>query len=190
MLRVNAKERPSAEALLRSADFSAKLQLDEITHFVHKNNDVDMMETIKVPGNLRQLNCALPKPCYPDVRPNSPSAWIMADQRGRQRPPPIPEERENAPMPKDDCSVGSHVSNASKHGDHHSRRPLQAANHENIPRHENAADMKPKYNAPLEPIPSGYPYAKIGRPTPLVPVAPNVNKPAGNPGRVQPHRMW
>ncbi len=195
MLRVNAKERPSADALLRSADFAAKLQLDEITHFVHRNNEVDLMETIKVPGNLRQLNCALPKPCYPDVRPNSPSAWIMADQRGRQRPPPIPAEcraDETASVAtKDDCSVGTHASNVSKASEHYSRRPLQAAAHENIPRGENAGDaMKPKYNVPLEPIPSGYPYAKVGRPTPLVPVAPNVNKPAGNPGRVQPHRMW
>jgi hypothetical protein len=40
------------------------------------------METIKVPmgNNLRKLGTVLPKPCYPDVRPNSPSSWTVAEQ--------------------------------------------------------------------------------------------------------------
>jgi serine/threonine protein kinase len=82
MLRLNPRERPSADALLNSAELAPKLQLDEIsTSFAPKNGAApDLMETIKVPQNLRRLNVALPKPCYPDMRPNSPSAWTVAEQ--------------------------------------------------------------------------------------------------------------
>ena len=209
MLRVNPKERLSADAFLRSADFSPKLVLDEISHFVPKQEACDLMETIKVPGNLRQLNCALPKPCYPDVRPNSPSAWICADQKqNRARPPPIPEE--HIPVSgRDDSSVSSH-SSAVSNKSNYSKASIQS-NQENIPSNrmpmpDNLGLMKPKYHPNLAPIPSdapnsngaagagaAYPYSKIGRPTPLMPVvptAPNMAKPAGNPARVQAHRMW
>lgn len=36
-------------------------------------------------NNLRRLGGVLPKPCYPDVRPNSPSSWTVAEQE-KQRP--------------------------------------------------------------------------------------------------------
>ena len=84
---------------------SAKLQLDEVVSSVSSQQPssarelmaqahMELMETIKVPQNLRKLNCALPKPCYPDVRPNSPSAWTVAEQsnqiKKRPMPPPPP----------------------------------------------------------------------------------------------------
>lgn len=86
MLNTNPRNRLSAAAMLNSPDLRAKLQLDEIaTSFGHRHlsgQAGDLMETIKVPmgNNLRKLGTVLPKPCYPDVRPNSPSSWTVAEQ--------------------------------------------------------------------------------------------------------------
>ena len=85
MLSVNPKSRLSAAAILSSPDLRTKLQLDEIaTSFGHRypSGQADLMKTIKVPmgNNLRKLGTVLPKPCYPDVRPNSPSSWTVAEQ--------------------------------------------------------------------------------------------------------------
>lgn len=99
MLKVNAKERPTADALLKSTDLASKLQFDDGHPLAAIRQDVvtNLMETIKVPPNLRHLNNALPKPCYPDVRPNSPSAWIVNDQNMR---PPIPPPKPPALLEK------------------------------------------------------------------------------------------
>jgi hypothetical protein len=82
MLRVNAASRPSAAALLSSEEVSAKLYLDDLSVEVarsdHGSQRRKLMETIKVPHNLKSLG--LPKACYPDVRPNSPGAWTAVDQ--------------------------------------------------------------------------------------------------------------
>lgn len=86
MLSTNPRSRLSAAAMLNSPDLRAKLQLDEIaTSFGHRHPSgqaEDLMETIKVPmgNNLWKLGTLLPKPCYPDVRPNSPSSWTVAEQ--------------------------------------------------------------------------------------------------------------
>lgn len=103
LLRVNPRERPSAEALLRSGDLASKLQLDElaVAFAQQRSRDSDhtkLMETIKVPQQLAKLGAGLPKPCYPDVRPNSPTSWTMAEQmqqHQQQHPhpplrPPVP----------------------------------------------------------------------------------------------------
>lgn len=82
----------SATVILASSDLQAKLQLDEIaTSFGQRQpsepREKNLIETIKVPlgNNLRQLGNVLPKPCYPDVRPNSPSSWTVAEQDKQQR---------------------------------------------------------------------------------------------------------
>ena len=86
MLSTNPRNRLSATAMLSSPDLRTKLQLDEIvTSFGHRilsEQTENLMETIKVPlgNNLRKLGTVLPKPCYPDVRPNSPSSWTVAEQ--------------------------------------------------------------------------------------------------------------
>lgn len=113
MLKLNPRERPSAESLLRSPDLASKLQYDEVaTSFAleeqAREQRLKLMETIKVPQNLRKLGSALPKPCYPDVRPNSPSAWTVEEQ-GKQKkrenrapvppPPPPVSEAENVAPP-------------------------------------------------------------------------------------------
>lgn len=116
MLKLSPRERPSAEALLKSPDLASKLQYDDegliftlvfssilsysFTHlgvtFAKQENNIReakmrLMETIKVPQNLRKLSDALPKPCYPDVRPNSPTAWTVAEQdKQAKAKPPMP----------------------------------------------------------------------------------------------------
>ena len=97
MLSLNPRNRSSASAMLISPELQAKLQLDEIaTSFGQRQQSEqvkDLMETIKVPlgNNLRRLGTVLPKPCYPDVRPNSPSSWTVAEQEKQRvqvaRPP-------------------------------------------------------------------------------------------------------
>ena len=85
MLRLAPSERPSAAALLQSADLQAKLQLDEVPTVVPVTK-APLMDTIKVPLNgVRRLAPNLPKPCYPDARPNSPSAWTVAEQQQQQQ---------------------------------------------------------------------------------------------------------
>lgn len=94
MLKVNAKERPSASALLQSVDIVSRLQLDETPsafNNVVKEQISNVMETIKVPGNLRNLNCALPKPCYPDLKQQIPSS-IHAPVENVNSKPPLPPQ--------------------------------------------------------------------------------------------------
>jgi hypothetical protein len=48
---------------------------------------IEMLDTIKVPNRLSAVNLqsALPKPCYPDERPNSPRAWpVLAEDREKR----------------------------------------------------------------------------------------------------------
>lgn len=112
MLRLNTRERPTASALLRCPEIAAKLFLDEAACAAIPRsvfNAPSMMETIKVPQNLQRLQGALPKPCYPDVRPNSPEAWVVAEQRNKailivdrdseNVPPPEPNTRISRPVP-------------------------------------------------------------------------------------------
>jgi serine/threonine protein kinase len=112
MLRINARERPSAAKLLTSVDLASKLHLDEPAASAaaaqpsSRDMHMALMETIKVPQNLRKLNAGLPKPCYPDARPNSPKAWTVAEQVHANKKkvgavvPPLPSaDVENVPPP-------------------------------------------------------------------------------------------
>lgn len=104
MLKLNSRERSSASALLKSPDVSVKLHLDEIVGVMQRNNIFNapsMMETIKVPQNLQRLQGALPKPCYPDVRPNSPGAWVVSEQQHQQKV----EKNDNENIPPVDTNI-------------------------------------------------------------------------------------
>jgi serine/threonine protein kinase len=139
MLRVNARERPSAAKLLLHNDLSSKLQLDEVGVSAASNNPreahMKLMETIKVPQNLRKLKQGglLPKPCYPDARPNSPTSWTVAEQVHHNKkvakeaknnanavPPPLPQANadnsENVPPPPAATDIITSASNAVKAG--------------------------------------------------------------------------
>jgi hypothetical protein len=91
MLKLDSRSRPSADMLLKSGDVACMLQLDETsTSFGQaapgpgENQPLSLINTIKVPQHLRKLNSALPKPCYPDVRPNSPTSWTVAEQKAQR----------------------------------------------------------------------------------------------------------
>ena len=118
----------SASAMLSSADLQAKLQLDEIaTSFGQRQPESgkDLIETIKVPlgNNLRRLGNVLPKPCYPDVRPNSPSSWTVAEQEKQQKyviPPvnnymPRPIDTSRDVIRSGDSSTSSTVNSAASY---------------------------------------------------------------------------
>ena len=81
MLKLNPNQRPTANALLNHPDVVKKHHLDgEVVPREPLHAFPGMMATIKVPQNLRKLNQALPKPCYADARPNSPTAWVVTEQ--------------------------------------------------------------------------------------------------------------
>lgn len=94
----------TADALMKLPEIVAKLHLDDtVTSFAEHQQQVTqakqqalaLISTIKVPIHLRKLNSVLPKPCYPDIRPNSPTAWTVAEQKKqakKQAPlPPVPQ---------------------------------------------------------------------------------------------------
>lgn len=98
MLKQNYRERPSATTLLRSSDLASKLQLDEAPPAAPQRDNIfnapSMMATIKVPHNLQRLQNVLPKPCYSDIRPNSPGSWLVSEQNQAQVPaPPKPDQK-------------------------------------------------------------------------------------------------
>lgn len=102
MLKLNPRERPSADEMLRSPDVIRKLHLDGGSAPIAADQPSfpSMMETIKVPQNLKKLGSALPKPCYPDVRPNSPGAWIVSEQEKiSDEPVPVQRPARAAPPP-------------------------------------------------------------------------------------------
>lgn len=189
MLRVNAKERPSAKQLLESADMASKLQYDDVTVFQPSSAREALMETIRVPQNLRKLNCALPKPCYPDMRPNSPTAWTADEQDKKLKirpsvPPPPPAESENVPPEVPETSreaikAPMKVPALSAIAEYYNRRPLAPV----VP----SENKQPVYGYNPNP-----PVAAYKRAVAAPGLAPAPQRAAGYPSRLQQyqHRMW
>jgi hypothetical protein len=111
MLKLDSRSRPSADMLLKCPEVLPMMQLDETsTSFgqaqAGDNQPLSLISTIKVPQHLRKLNSALPKPCYPDVRPNSPTSWTVAEQKAQHESEKIQAnlraaavQRKPAPLP-------------------------------------------------------------------------------------------
>jgi hypothetical protein len=75
LLATKATERPSAKLLLENPSLSKRIQtLNQSTQHIQQD-DVNLLQTIKVPEKLSKLTQNLPKACYPDKRPNSPNSW-------------------------------------------------------------------------------------------------------------------
>lgn len=78
MLSLEAAKRPNAMELLDNPQVEKRKGLvkDLVPEDIN-DQQVDMIETIKAPSraNVKNLQNALPAPCYPDERPNSPRAW-------------------------------------------------------------------------------------------------------------------
>mmetsp|Transcript_2809 Transcript_2809/g.2472 ORF Transcript_2809/g.2472 Transcript_2809/m.2472 type:complete len:446 (-) Transcript_2809:55-1392(-) len=204
MLKVNPKDRPTASGLLQSHELASKLQFDDSINPLaiddsFKNNRAKLMETIRLPVNLKKLNIALPKPCYPDVRPNSPSSWIVADQQQRpvMPPPPPPVSNnlidqlnnvENVPPPinRDEVSKKQALNDLiKKEKDSKPQSDINQKIVSNIPNARLYHPAEPVSNA----IPS-VPYARVKIPV-SVPTAPAGSKPPVNPRyQYHQHRMW
>lgn len=117
MLTLDPRQRCTAESLLNSPEMMSKLHLDMEQETVFaaskaaKDAAMGMLNTIKVPMSLLQLPKALPKPCYPDVRPNSPSAWTAAEQKkAARKPAPLPPVP-TLPLPPVDEAGKDHTKN-------------------------------------------------------------------------------
>ena len=195
MLKQNCRERPSAAALLRSPDLSSKLHLDEAPVVPPRDNVFNapsMMATIKVPHNLQRLQNVLPKPCYPDIRPNSPESWVVSEQNQLPVPPAVPTKPSEAKKATD-----VHKS------DSENVAPIKA----NVPPKQ--PDCKPPVNlaplqenkvkerAPLEDINArirAYRAAQAAAQKPKDIPYPGYQgrhyRRAGQPSRVQNHRIW
>jgi serine/threonine protein kinase len=197
MLRLNTRERPTASALLRCPEVAAKLFLDEAASAAVPRsvfNAPSMMETIKVPQNLQRLQGALPKPCYPDVRPNSPEAWVVADQRSKVI---VERDSENIPPPEQNIRMSKPAPPLEKPpkalapisvppvppvavDDIHAR--IKAYRLAQLQQQQQQMPMKQAGHAPaVAPIPS-VPYDGAYQRKPRIP--------AGVPSKVQNHRIW
>lgn len=98
MLKVSARDRPSAAALLKSDLLAPKLHLDEgassgVSFVSAENNRQQLLQTIMVPQNLRQLNRVLPKPCYPSDKSTAESADAAPPAAPPAPPVPPPAEK-------------------------------------------------------------------------------------------------
>jgi serine/threonine protein kinase len=100
MLKLQPSQRLTALGALQSQDVSSKLHLDHCEDNValeRQLNGLDLMATIKLPQNMKKLGSVLPKACYPDMRPNTPTAWTVSeqmDQQPAQQPPPPQQSAE------------------------------------------------------------------------------------------------
>lgn len=152
-----------------------------------------MMETIKVPQNLRRLNEALPKACYPDVRPNSPGAWVVAEQAQKAKlvaaeakhdaenvPPPDTNVRQKlVPLPEymSKPSVAQLPIPAIPGTNIGTQQPLPmppSYRHQHVP-------QKPAPVPPSEPAIAAVQYSYH---------RPSARAAAGYPARVKSHRIW
>ena len=139
MLKQDPRGRPTAAQMLRSVELSNKLHLDGGNDSIideiskeHLDSFPNLLQTIVVPKNMKKLNAALPKPCYPDSRPNTPSAWTVDDQAKKikrankklsresseseapTKQLPKPDKENVQTQVKDDSSVDSQSSDVSK----------------------------------------------------------------------------
>ena len=184
---------------MNSSDLASKLQFDNvISTYVtvdegRKEIMQKLMETIKVPYNLRQLNHVLPKACYPDVRPYSPSAWTVADQNLRPPLPPAVEklvEIENIPpVLKQPNKLSPYHVNQEDSRSKDSRQPIST--NQDLEKKQHYVSKIPSgiaYPREVNPLLPIAPYSRI----PLIPSIPVAVKQPVNFHRAQyqQHRMW
>lgn len=163
MLRLNPQSRLSADDMLRSPELVPKLYLDgnddesDAILISHRENFPNLLQTIKVPQNLRKLNGALPKPCYPDVRPNTPTSWVLSEQYKKaneenSQPPPPPHHQNHNHRSRDSNHDDDTTSVGTVDQESHSVDPRQEKErrskekqkgHPPIPRAQSQADVPP-----------------------------------------------
>lgn len=192
MLRLTPQSRLSAEDMLRSPEVAPKLHLDGIDDAAdailisHRENFPNLLQTIRVPQNLRKLNGALPKPCYPDVRPNTPEAWILSEQYKKANEVQKSENSEGIrkhdrktreTIPEDDEVTVDRDSHSVDSRDKENERKVRKAPPTHISRVASQGDVKPtahaqvsklhrQASAPPAPAPPDGAPSNRGRPIP------------------------
>lgn len=92
MLTLNPRQRPTAADFLKLKEIKGYLHLDsETAPAQREEKGQNLLKTIAVPRNMRQLGNALPKPCYPDARPDSPTSWTVSEQATNKSDPAVEE---------------------------------------------------------------------------------------------------
>jgi NIMA (never in mitosis gene a)-related kinase len=107
MVRVNARERPSVKQILCSEDVKARKASDWYKEPAAMPRQASqgkqqLMDTIVVPHHIRNLQKELPKPCFPDTRPNSPEVWPV----GAEGPSGAPRDQAVAQKAANDKDRG------------------------------------------------------------------------------------
>ena len=218
MLRLQPQSRPSADVLLRSPEVTPKLHLDSADEHAnevvlnHEANFPQLLQTIRVPQNLKKLNSALPKACYPDARPNTPSAWTVADQykqHKKQNKAKLEEVSEVPPSGLDAASVDvesqSVQSESSVGSKKNSKKSREGGRDGEVRRSHKTSDKECESRVPLKPQPPNREYSKENLAPPRhhrqrgVPTVARSNAPApeynrqraapSNP-RHRPSRLW
>ena len=80
MVRVNARERPSVKQILASEEVTSRKASDwykEPARAADAPKSQGLAATIAVPRQIQNLQRVLPKPCFPDQRPDSPEVWPL-----------------------------------------------------------------------------------------------------------------
>ena len=108
MVRVNARERPSVKQILGSEDVKTRKASDWYKEPAAMPRQASqgkqqLMDTIVVPHHIRNLQKELPKPCFPDTRPNSPEVWPV----GAEGPSGAPRDQAVAQKAANDKDRGS-----------------------------------------------------------------------------------
>lgn len=218
LLRLKPTDRPNAAELLAYPEIVAKLHLDGTHDIVHDEvpSLPDMMATIVVPRNMKKLGNVLPKPCYPDMRPNSPSAWTAAEQGVENKKPTRKAASLVGPSTSIDKENETRQSTKSSKEDHTrvhfkpAQQPVdrraqilqdvQAAQNKVAEAYESEAVRRPvpPAPAPQSRAPTGASYMAQYHPTGYQPPAPAVGYYRGRyrPANLAPptnapsHRMW
>lgn len=224
MLKLSPRERPSASSLLNCTEVGPKLALDSATTCFaggqRENAMVALMSTIKIPGHLNRLKSVLPKPCYPDVRPNSPTSWTVAEQKQHQKKaappplPPVPQSNNNAVDAKENAAPSTIASTKHDNAPAPPAPPVLSAveayfarkalvdvsnnkNHHAPPSSRKNRQSPGGYkerNPIYKPVPPTS-HAPSAVPSSMRPTAPSThNRPAGQPSRqhynARGHRVW
>lgn len=223
MLKLSPRDRPSANSLLACTELSSKLALDSATTCfagVKREEAVmKLMNTIKIPGHLNRLKSVLPKPCYPDVRPNSPTAWTVVEQKKHAKAaaaapplPPVPQvnnnvqdAKENAP-PKVPAAAPPNPPALSAVDAYFARKALgDIGNKENVQNnkdnnrnHPPSSRKSPGHSRASHyraaPASGRHPNPPSAMPPSMRPSAPGGRGAAGAPSRMQynahGHRVW
>ena len=100
LVRVDARSRPSIAQILASEDVKSRKAADWYKgSSVQPKPAQQLAATIMVPQRIANLKKQLPKPCFPDQRPDSPEAWPLGAEAAPAKAAPVAPKPAEAPKP-------------------------------------------------------------------------------------------